>query len=295
MVGGEGARAGEGRTIHPAPRAAGPPVTVIQPPGGWIGPGWRELWEGRELLAFLVWRDIKIRYKQTALGAAWAIIQPLFAMIVFSLFFGRLAGVPSGGLPYPIFAYCALVPWTYFANALALAGTSLVDHEQTITKVYFPRLFVPAAPVLAGLLDLAIALLLLVGLLIGYGIAPTAAVVALPLFVLLALATALGAGLWLAALNIEFRDVRYVVPFLIQVWLFATPVAYPASLVPGPWRAAYGLNPMVGVVEGFRWAVLGGDRIPAPLLAVSTVTASVLLLSGLLYFRRTEQTFADVV
>ena len=254
----------------------------------------RELWEYRELLYFLVWRDVKVRYKQTALGAAWAIIQPLFTMIVFSVFFGRLAGLPSDGLPYPVFSYTALVPWTYFATALAMSSNSLVDHARLITKVYFPRLLVPAASVLAGLLDLAIASTVLVGMILYYGIVPGPAVLLLPAFVILAAATALGVGLWLSALNVQYRDVRYTIPFLVQFWLFLTPVAYSSSLVPERWRALYGLNPMTGVVEGFRWALLGKADPPGALLFVSVASVILLLGGGLFYFRRMERRFADV-
>jgi lipopolysaccharide transport system permease protein len=269
-------------------------VTVIRPSTGWVPLQLRELWAYRELLYFFVWRDIKVRYKQTALGAAWAVIQPFFTMVVFSLFFGRLARVPSDGLPYPVFAYSALVPWTYFATALTQASNSLVEHSRLITKVYFPRVLVPAAAVLAGLLDLAIAFIVLLAILFHYRITPTAAVVTLPLFVLLAALTALGVGLWLSALNVQYRDVRYTIPFLIQFWLVATPVAYPSSLVPERWRALYGLNPMAGVVDGFRWALLGRRAAPGALLTVSVATVVALFVGGLFYFRRMERTFADV-
>jgi len=270
-------------------------VVVIRPAQGWIPLNLRDLWEYRELLYFLTWRDIKVRYKQTALGAAWAIIQPFFTMVVFSLFFGRLAGVPSEGVPYPIFAYCALLPWNYFAGALDRAGNSLVGSANLITKVYFPRLVVPLSAVIAGLLDFAIAFVVLIGMMLFYGIAPTWAVMTLPFFLLLALLTAFGVGLWLSALNVQYRDVRYALPFLIQFWLFASPIAYPASLVPERWRALYGLNPMAGVVEGFRWALLGRATLSGPLLAVSVVVVCVLLASGLFYFQKMEETFADVV
>jgi lipopolysaccharide transport system permease protein len=276
---------------HPIPL----PVILIRPSRGWVGVNLRDLWEYRELLYLLTWRDIKVRYKQTALGAAWAIIQPFFTMVVFSLFFGRLAGVSSNGIPYPIFAYCALLPWSYFAGALDRAGNSLVGSANLITKVYFPRVVIPLSAVLAGLLDFGIAFIVLIGMMLFYGIVPTAAILTLPLFLLLAMLTALGVGLWLSALNVQYRDVRYAMPFLIQFWLFASPVAYPASLVPEPWRALYGLNPMAGVVEGFRWALLGQVATPGPLLAVSAGVVCVLLAGGLLYFQRMEETFADVV
>jgi len=271
------------------------PRTTIRPSKGWVRINFQELWEYRELLYFLIWRDIKVRYKQTVLGAAWAIIQPFFAMVVFSIFFGRLAKVPSDGLPYPIFAYCALLPWQLFSHALTESGNSLVGNQNLITKVYFPRLVIPLAACLAGVVDFAIAFLVLLGMMVHYGIVPTAATVTLPLFLLLALATAMGVGLWLSALNVQYRDVRYTIPFLTQVWLFATPVAYPASLVPGAWRTVYGLNPMAGVVEGFRWALLGTANPPGPLLLVSVAVVIVLLISGVYYFRRMEKTFADVV
>jgi lipopolysaccharide transport system permease protein len=269
--------------------------TVIEPPGGWAPLNMRELWGYRELLYFLVWRDVKVRYKQTALGAAWAVIQPFFTMVVFSIFFGGLAGIESNGIPYPIFAYSALVPWMYFANALTLASTSLVAQESILTKVYFPRLLVPIASVLAGLIDFMIAFVVLIVMMLYYGILPTAAIWTLPFFVLLTTATALGTGLWLSALNVEFRDVRYVVPFLIQFWLFATPIAYPSSLVPEFWRPLYGLNPMAGVVEGFRWALLGQAQAPGLMLLVSSLTVVAILVGGMYYFRRMEETFADVV
>ena len=278
-----------------SPLAGVSPVTKIHPPSGWAPIEFAELWEYRELLYFLIWGDIKVRYKQTVLGAAWAIIQPFFTMVVFSIFFGALAGIPSEGVPYPIFAYSALVPWTYFATALTQASSSLVQQERVITKVYFPRLIVPMAAVLAGLVDFAIAFVVLVAMMLFYGIAPTTAIWTLPFFVLLAMATALGVGLWLSAFNVQYRDVRYVIPFLIQFWLFATPIAYPSSLVPEAWRALYGLNPMVGVVEGFRWALLGQGQGPSLVLAISVLTVAGVLISGLYYFRRMEDTFADVV
>ncbi|WP_447979305.1 ABC transporter permease [Candidatus Nitrospira bockiana] len=255
----------------------------------------RELWEYRELLYFLCWRDIKVRYKQTALGAAWAVLQPLLTMAVFTVFFGRLAGMPSDGVPYPIFALAALLPWQLFAFALTESGNSLITNKQLITKVYFPRLIVPVSAVLAGLVDFGIALLLLLGMMAYYGITPTPAVWALPCLVLLAIATALSVGLWLSALNVQYRDVRYTLPFLTQFWLFATPIAYPSSLIPEAWRAWYGLNPMAGVVEGFRWALVGTDTQPGPIIIVSTLAAVGLLVTGALYFRRVEKTFADVI
>ncbi len=276
-----------------------PPVSLptlhIRPPQGWASLELGELWEYRELLFFLVWRDIKVRYKQTALGAAWAIIQPFFMMVVFSLFFGRLAKIPSDGIPYPVFAYCALLPWQLFAHALTESSNSLVGNQNLITKVYFPRLVVPISAVLGGLVDFAVAFVILLGMMAYYGLVPTLAIVTLPLFVLLAIFTALGVGLWLSALNVQYRDVRYTIGFLTQFWLFATPVAYPSSLVPQQWRWLYGLNPMAGVVEGFRWALLGKSEGPGILLVFSIFAVIVLLVSGLYYFRRMEQTFADIV
>ena len=267
----------------------------ISPPKGVPTPNFRELYQYRELLYFLVWRDIKVRYKQTVLGAAWAIIQPFMTMIVFSLFFGRLAGVPSEGVPYPIFSYAALVPWIFFANGVTGSANSLVGSSHLITKVYFPRLVIPISSVLSGILDFLLAFLVLLGMMLFFGIAPTANIVWLPLLLALAFVAAIGVGLWLSALNVQFRDVRYVVPFLVQLWLFATPIAYPSSVVPEALRPFYALNPMVGVVEGFRWALLNTDTAPGPMVAVSALAALVILVSGVYYFRRMEDTFADVV
>jgi lipopolysaccharide transport system permease protein len=275
--------------------ATAPPIFIIRPSTGFLKLNLGEVWRYRELLYFLVWRDIKVRYKQTALGAAWAILQPVMTMVVFSIFFGRLAKVPSDGVPYPIFAFTALLPWQLFAFALSESSNSLVLNQNLITKVFFPRLVVPMASVLAGLVDFAIAFVVLLGMMLYYGIVPTRAIAVLPLFVLLAVMTALSVGLWLSALNVKFRDVRYTIPFLTQLWMFATPVAYPSSLVPQQWRALYGLNPMAGVVEGFRWVLLGKTAAPGPLLWVSIGAVIVLLAGGLIYFRRTESTFADIV
>jgi lipopolysaccharide transport system permease protein len=269
--------------------------TLIRPASRWVPLELREIWERRELLYFFIWRNVKVRYKQTVLGGAWAIIQPFLTMVVFSIFFGRLAGIPSEGVPYPIFTYTALVPWTFFANALSQASNSLLEQERLITKIYFPRLLLPIAAVLSGLLDFAIAFLLLIGMMIWYGLTLTPAILLVPFFVLMATLTALGAGVWLSALNVQYRDVRYVIPFLVQFWLFVSPIAYPSSLVPEPWRALYGLNPMAGVVEGFRWALLGHAPMPAVLLGVSLLVVLTVLVGGLYYFRRMEETFADVV
>ncbi len=268
---------------------------VIRPSSGFAPLNLSDLWNYTELLYFLVWRDVKVRYKQTVLGVAWAILQPLLLMLIFTLFFGRLAKIPSDGVPYPIFAYTALLPWQIFSRALTDGSTSLVVNERLITKVYFPRLIIPTASVMASIVDFAIALILLVGLMLFYGIVPTTAVVTLPLFVLLALMTALGVALWLSALNAQFRDVRYTLPFLTQFWLFATPVVYPTSLVPDGWRYLYALNPMVGVVEGFRWALLGKSEGMDPVIAVSVIVITVIFIGGLYYFRWTEKTLADVV
>ena len=273
----------------------GRPRLLIRPSRGWAALDLADLWQYRELIYFLTWRDIKVRYKQTVLGGAWAILQPFLTMVVFSVFFGRLAGIPSDGLPYPIFAYCALLPWQLFAHALTESSNSLVANERLITKVYFPRLVIPISTILAGLLDFLIAFVVLIGMMMYYGIAPTAAVWTLPLFLLLAVGAALGVGLWLSALNVQYRDVRYTIPFLTQFWLFLTPVAYPSTLVPVSWRALYGLNPMAGVVEGFRWALLGKTEGPGALLAVSVTIVVLVLVGGLYYFRRMEKTFADVV
>ena len=271
------------------------PVIVVKPSKGWISLDLDELWKYRELLYFLTWRDIKVRYKQTVLGAAWAIIQPFFTMVVFSLFFGKLAKVPSDGIPYPIFAYGALVPWTFFANGLSQSSNSLVGNANLIRKVYFPRLVVPISSVVSGVFDFMLAFLVLLGMMLYYGIFPTVNIVWLPLLLLLTLITSLGVGLWLSALNVQFRDVRYTVPFLTQFWLFSTPIAYPSSLLSEPWRTLYGINPMVGVVEGFRWALLGTDTAPGPIVMVSSLVALALLVGGAFYFKRLEKSFADVI
>ncbi len=271
------------------------PVTVIEPSKGWVALQLRELWAYRELLYFLAWRDVTLRYKQTVLGALWAIIQPFFTMVVFSLFFGRLANVPSDGIPYPLFSFAALLPWTFFANGLAASANSLIGESNLIKKVYFPRLTVPIAAVLAGVVDFAIAFLVLLGMMAYYGTVPTWNIVWLPYLLLLALVSALGVGLWMSAMNVQFRDIRYTVPFLVQLWLFATPIAYPSTLIPATWRPLYGINPMVGVVEGFRWALLGTDTSPGNIIVVSSIVAVLVLISGAYYFRRMEKTFADVV
>jgi lipopolysaccharide transport system permease protein len=278
------------------PDSAAPAVRLrIQPTRGWASLKLEELWEYRELLYFLVWRDVKVRYKQTVLGAAWAIIQPFFTMVVFSLFFGKLARLPSEGLPYPLFSYAALVPWQYFATALSQASNSVVGSGALVQKVYFPRLTLPISAVLAGLVDFGLAFLVLIGMMLYYGRAPAVTVLWLPLLLLLAFVTALGVGLWLAALNVRFRDVRHIVPFLMQLWLFATPIAYSSSLLSGPWRTVYAINPMVGVVEGFRWGLLGVKTAPGPMIAVSSLVSLAILIGGLYFFRATERVFADVI
>ena len=274
---------------------AAAPVYRIAPSRRWAPLDLGELWAYRELLYFLVWREVKVRYKQTVLGVAWAIVQPFFTMVVFSVCFGRFAKMPSDGLPYPVFTYCALLPWQLFAFALNESSNSVVANQRLISKVYFPRLMMPIATVGVGLVDFAVASAVLGAMMAYYGIVPGLAVLTVPVWVLLAVLTALGAGLWLSALNVKYRDVRYTLAFLTQIWLFATPIIYPSSSVPAAWRPIYALNPMVGVIEGFRWALLGGPTAPGLTTAVSVGTVSLLLVGGLFYFRRMERTFADVV
>jgi len=271
------------------------PVIRITPPKGWFTFNLRELWESRELVYFFVWRDIKIRYKQTAIGAAWAVLQPFLTMLVFSLFFGKLAHIPSEGLPYPIFYYCALLPWMYFAASLQNATNTIVENQRLITKVYFPRLALPLSSVLAGLVDFGVSFLMFIAMMVYFGTRPSAAILWLPAFLLLALLTALGVGLWLSALNAVYRDVRYVVPFMIQFWMFASPVVYPSSLVPEKWRWLYGLNPIAGVIEGFRWSLAGQQRPPGGLLFASAIVVILVLVTGLAFFQKMESTIADVV
>jgi lipopolysaccharide transport system permease protein len=271
------------------------PTVLIEPPRTWAPLSLGELWVYRELLYFLIWRDIKVRYKQTLLGVGWAIIQPTLTMVIFSVFFGRLARIPSDGVPYPIFAYTALVPWSLFAYGLTQASNSLVGGANLLKKVYFPRLCMPLAAVLSGIVDFVLAFIMLVVMMLYYDVPPSLRILWLPLFVLLTLVTALAVALWSSALNVHYRDVRFVMPFLVQVWLFGTPIAYPSSLLSEPWRTIYGLNPMVGVVEGFRWAVLGVSTAPGPMVGVSALVAMTLLVSGAYYFRRMEKSFADIV
>lgn len=267
----------------------------IVPPGHWWVVPVGELWEARELMYFFAWRDIKIRYKQTVIGAAWAVLQPLLTMLIFSLFFGRLAHIPSGGLPYPIFYYAALLPWMYFATALQNTTNTIVENQRLVTKVYFPRLALPISAVVAGLVDFAVSFCMFAVLMVWYGIRPTAAILWFPALLLLTILTALGAGLWLCALNAIYRDVRYVLPFLVQFWLFASPVAYPSSLVPAKWLWLYGLNPMAGVIDGFRWSLTGRGEAPVKMLTASVLVAVALMASGLAYFQKMESTIADVV
>jgi len=270
-------------------------VRRIEPSSGWTRLKLAEIWEYRELLYFLTWRDVKVRYKQTVLGVAWAVIQPLFTMLVFSVFFGRLAKVPSDGIPYPIFCYTALVPWTLFANGLAQSSNSLVGSSNLITKVYFPRLIVPISTALSAAVDFLFSFGVLFVIMLYYGVTPSRNILALPLFISLAVIASLGVGMWLSALNVQFRDVRYVVPFITQFWMLATPIAYPSSLLSDPWRTLYGLNPMAGVVEGFRWSLLGLNTPPRPILIVSFLASLAILISGAFYFRRMEKDFADIV
>lgn len=270
-------------------------IIILRPSRGWGSLNLADLWKYRELIYFLTWRDIKVRYKQTALGAAWAILQPFLSMVVFTIFFGGLLRVSSDGQPYPVFSYTALLPWGVFSKALSDAGRSLVINRNMITKVYFPRLVVPIASVLSGVVDFLIAFVVLLGMMVYYQVTPTSAVWTLPLFLILALVTALGVGLWLSALNVIYRDVGYVLPFLTQFWFYVSPIVYSSSEIPEQWRLVYALNPMVGVVEGFRWALLGTGTAPGPMVAVSAGIAGLILVTGMFYFRRMERTFADMV
>lgn len=271
------------------------PVTFLRPARGWSAVNLRDLWRYRELVYFLTWRNLKVRYKQTLLGVSWAVLEPFLTMVVFTIFFGNLAQVGSDGLPYPVWSYAGLLPWGLFSKALSDASRSLVANNHMITKIYFPRLILPLSSILSGLVDFAISFVVLLGMMVFYKIYPTPAVWALPLLILLALVTALGVGLWLSALNVMYRDVGYIIPFLTQFWMFITPVVYPASLLPEKWRLVYALNPMTGVVEGFRWALLGTQNGSGPMLAISAVISVIILVSGVFYFRRMERTFADMV
>lgn len=270
-------------------------VLIIKPSSGWVSLRLRELWQYRELLYFLTWRDVKVRYKQTALGAIWAILQPVLTMLIFSLFFGRLAKMDSDGVPYPLFSIAGLVPWTFFSFGLTQSTQSLVASANMIKKVYFPRLMVPIATVLSGAVDLALAFVVLLVMMIWHRVPLNVNALWLPLFILLAFVTSTGVGIWMAALNVKYRDIRYVIPFLVQLWMFATPIAYPSSLLRARWRTIYALNPMAGVVEGFRWALLGTHTRPGAMIFVSSLAAILILVSGAFYFRRMEKTFADIV
>jgi lipopolysaccharide transport system permease protein len=276
-------------------RAAPLPVTRIEPRVGWFALDLRDVWDYRELLYFFVWRDLKVRYKQTAIGAAWAVLQPFLTMLVFWLFFAKLAKMDTEGLPGPIFYYCALLPWTYFASSMQNATTVVVEQQRVITKIYFPRVILPISSVLSPLVDFAIAFVMFIALMVFYHIAPTRALLWLPVFLLLAVLTALGVGLWLSALNALYRDVRYIVPFLVQFWLFASPIAYSSSIVPPRWRLLYGLNPMAGVVEGFRWSLTGRGQPPGAIALASTGAVVLVVLGGLAYYHAMESTIADVV
>lgn len=270
------------------------PLHVISPSSSWPTPHVREIWDYRELVFFLVWREIKVRYKQTALGIGWAVIQPVSTMIVFSVFFGQLGGLPSDGLPYPLFSYSALLPWQLFAFALNESSNSVVANQRLITKVYFPRLIIPLTSVCIGIADFAVAFVVLLGMIAYYRVTPGIAILTIPLWMLLAVVSALAVGLWLSALNVKYRDIRYTLPFLTQIWMFASPVAYSSSIIPPAWRPLYALNPMVGVIEGFRWALLG-QGAPPPTVFVSLLAVLVVLIGGLFFFRRMERTFADVI
>src|SRR3984893_2151627 len=290
-------------TVTASPESAAPPevhasapaVVRIEPPRGWLELRLGEVWEYRELLYFFAMRDIKIRYKQTAIGVLWVVLQPLMTMGVFTIFFGRLAKLPSAGLPYPVFYFAALVPWAYFAQALSNCTNIVVANQHVITKVYFPRLILPLAAVCSPVVDLAIGFVVMIILTLSFGIHPPVAVVLLPVFMVLAVLTALGVGLWTSALNALYRDVASIVPFVVQFWMLASPVAYPSSLVPARWRWLYGLNPMAGVIDGFRWALTGHGSAPGPQMAVSAAVVLLVLVGGLLFFQRVEGTVADRV
>ncbi len=287
---------GVGQSSAALPLHSGASATIrIKPPSGLFELRLREVWAYRELLYFFIWRDVKIRYKQTAIGVLWVVLQPVLNMLVFTLFFGHLAKLPSQGLPYPVFYFAALVPWTYFSYALQMTTSVVVDNQRLITKVYFPRLILPISATLSGLVDFSIGFVVLAIFTVAYGIRPSFAALWLPALLALALFTALGVGLWLSALNALYRDVRYVIPFLIQFWMFASPVAYPSTLVPPRWRWLYGLNPMAGVIDGFRWAITGRGQAPGLLLLASTAVVALVVLGGLFFFNRMESSVADRV
>lgn len=271
------------------------PEVVVQPSQGLFHLDLRAVWQYRELLYFLIWRDVKVRYKQTVIGAGWAILQPLMTMAIFTVVFGNFAKIPSDGLPYPLFAYTALLPWTYFAQAISRSGTSLVSSTNLISKIYFPRLIIPIASVATPVVDFLLSFVILLGLMGWFSVTPTWGVLALPLLLFLALLTALAVGLFLSALNVRYRDVGHTIPFLVQFWMYASPVAYPVSLVPERWRLLYSLNPMAGVIEGFRWALLGKESPDFGVMAASASVVLVLLIGGIVYFKQMERTFADVI
>ena len=282
-------------TQEPQQRSEKADVTHISPSKGWISFNIKELWQHRELIYFLVWRDLKARYKQTVFGIAWIVAQPLIQMAGFTLVFNKLVGISSEGLPYPIFAYSALLPWTYFANSINRSSTSLVGSARLLTRVYFPRMVIPISGVLSGIIDFCISFVILLFLMTLYQIAPTAGVLLLPALLLFAVVTALGVGLWLSALDVRYRDVHFAIPLFLQVWMYATPIIYPLSKVPEGWKWIYSLNPMVSIVEGFRWALFPGYTVPDPEIFLSILIPFVLLVSGMIFFRRQERTFADIV
>jgi lipopolysaccharide transport system permease protein len=271
------------------------PTVIIQPSKGLFQLDLKAIWQHRELLYFLVWREIKVRYKQTAIGVGWVIFQPLITMVIFTVIFGKFAKIPSEGLPYPVFAYAALLPWTYFSQAVSRSGVGLVNNANLLTKVYFPRLIIPLAATLAPAVDFSVSFLVLLGLMTWFEIVPTWGVLALPLFMLTALLTALTVSLWLAPLNVRYRDVGHTLPLLVQLWMYISPVVYPVSLIPERWRLIYSLNPMAGVIEGFRWALLGKESPDFLAMGVSMTIMAMLLFAGLLFFKKMERTFADVV
>jgi lipopolysaccharide transport system permease protein len=281
-------------TLGPVSQEAEVPTIILRPPRKWVPVDFKELWEYRELLYFFTWRDVKLRYKQTGLGIAWAIIQPLFMMVIFSVFFGGLAKIPSDGIPYPLFTLAALLPWTLFAEGMTRSTISMVSNANIMTKVYFPRLIMPTASIMSPLVDFCVAFGILIIMMAYYGFVPTINVIFLPLLIIFAMMTSLAIGLWLSALNVKYRDFQYTVPFLIQIWLFASPVVYPASMIPQQWQFIYAMNPMSGVIEGFRWALLGTNP-PSMMIFISLGVVIALLVSGVFYFRRMEQYFADIV
>jgi len=281
--------------LLPPERAAKRPLVVIEPSKGLFRLNLRPVWEYRELLYFLVWRDIKVRYKQTAIGAIWAVLQPLLTMMIFALIFGRFAKIPSDNVPYPIFAFAGLLPWTYFSQAISRSGMSVVADANLIRKIYFPRLIIPMAAVIAPIVDFALSFVILMVMMAWYKVIPTRAALILPIFLCLSFLAALGTSLWLSALNVRYRDVGHAIPFLVQFWMYASPIVYPISIIPQDWRPFYNLNPMAGVAEGFRWGLLGKQSPDVEGVAIGTAVVLALLISGLIFFKRMERTFADVV